>query len=178
MVMDEASLSQKKRTGAMVDCLIETERRTNNRQFTAVQSYHLGTQPKDEAAQIHLLIRNPEARFWPENILEVSLDGHPVLTSNFETLILKANLLTARAFLQCCSLCYPEDQVDTPTKNLPAEMKDMVVLWDDVVCYIRILMSREKQIREEASAPTILSKSSNPTPPTLPRAPTPMDTAG
>ena len=63
MVMDEASLTQKKRTDAIVDGLIESEQRTNHRQFTAVHSYHLGTQPKDETTQIHLLIRNPAARF-------------------------------------------------------------------------------------------------------------------
>ena len=156
--MDEATLPRKNHTDDIVDNLIEAERRVSHRQFTAVHSYHLQTQPKDEATQIHLLIRNPAARLWPEKILEVSSDGDPVLTSDFETLRLKAKQVTARALLHCCDLCCPEDQVDTPTKNLPPEMKEMVILWDNVACYIGILMSREKQIRKEASAPTILSR--------------------
>ena len=172
-VMDVAILPRKNRIDATVDSLIEAERRVNNRQYIAVHSYHLHIQPKDEETQIHLLIRNPAAHLWPEKILDFSLDGNPVLTLNLETLIRKASQETARVLLYFCDLCYHKDQADTPTTDLPLEMKEMLMLWEDVVHFISILRSRESQFRTEASASAILSRDSAST---LPSAHTQMDT--
>ena len=54
--MDVASHPLKNQFDATVDGLVEAERRDRHRKFTEVHSYHIQTQRKDEATQIHLLV--------------------------------------------------------------------------------------------------------------------------
>ena len=66
-VLDQPTPLLRNNTDATLEMLLDLERQEFNREFSAVCGYHI--QVKEEESQIHLALRNPEGRSWPEQMM-------------------------------------------------------------------------------------------------------------
>ena len=68
-VMDQARPPRRTNADVTLDELIDIEHQQHHRVFFVVCGYHLQTHVKEDVSQIHLTLRNPKGRTWPEQIL-------------------------------------------------------------------------------------------------------------
>ena len=108
-MVDKAVPPLRNNTDPVVDEFVKLERQQNNRELIAICGDHLQTHGKEEVSQIHLTLRNPSGRSWPQKILPFPLDTEPITRTQFDDqMAIKANRAILMALEHFKDLVSPE----------------------------------------------------------------------